>query len=395
MLYLKSRENILNTQRSSNKLPLLFGALGLASITAPALAGAKIAIDENTFLTVGAGLRTSFSAVEDGAPNGDDYSTDFAVNNMRLYFGGQITDKISFTFNTDCEDCGSGGDMMVLDAIAQFAFTPAFNVWLGRMLTPADRIEMNGPFYGIAWNQYTVPLFPSDQGNNDAGKFGRDDGVTVWGNVGHFQYAVGAFDGYEGASNDGDNLLYAARLAYNFLNMEDNPGYYTSGTYFGGLGDILTLGFSVQYQADGTGTALESEDFTGYVVDLLWESVFSGAGVLTIDAEYKVFDAQLSDTARLDPACFCLFDGTSYLATAAWLFPAEIGMGKFQPYVRYTRNEPDDYADESDLYELGVNYVIKGHNAKVNLNYTNGDANLTGTPGADADAITLGVQLQI
>lgn len=383
------------TLRSTNKLPVLFGALGLASLAAPAQAGAKISIDENTFLTVGAGLRTSFSAVEDGAPNGDDYSTDFAVNNMRLYFGGQITDKIRFSINTECDDCGSGGDMMVLDAIVQFAFTPAFNVWLGRMLTPADRIEMNGPFYGIAWNQYTVPLFPSDQGNNDAGKFGRDDGVTVWGALGHFQYAVGIFDGYEGASNDSDNLLYATRLAYNFLNMEDNPGYYTSGTYYGGLGNILTLGFSAQYQADGTGTVLESEDFTGYVVDLLWETVFSGAGVLTVDAEYKIFDADLSDAARANPACFCLFDGTSYLATAAWLFPAEVGIGKFQPYVRYTRNEPDGYSDNSDLYELGVNYVIKGHDAKINVNYTNGDANLTGAPGSDRDAFTVGVQIQI
>lgn len=383
------------TLRSANKLTMVLGALGMATIAAPALAGAKITIDENTFFTIGAGLRTSFSAVEDGAPNGDDYSKDFAVNNMRLYTGGQITEKISFTFNTECDDCGSGGDMMVLDAIAQFAFTPGFNLWLGRMLTPADRIEMNGPFYGITWNQYTVPLFPSDQGNNDAGKFGRDDGVTVWGTLGHFQYAVGVFDGYQGASNDSDNLLYATRLAYNFLNMEENPGYYTSGTYYGALGDILTLGFSAQYQADGTGTATESEDFTGYVVDLLWESVYSGAGVLTIDAEYKVFEDDLSAAARANPECFCLFDGTSYLATAAWLFPAEIGIGKFQPYVRYTRNEPDDYADESDLYELGLNYVIKGFNAKINVNYTNGDANLTGSPGPDSDAITVGVQLQI
>ena len=47
----------------------------------------------------------------------------------------------------------------MLDAIAQFEFSPAFNLWIGRMLTPADRIEMNGPYYGLSWNQYTPYRF--------------------------------------------------------------------------------------------------------------------------------------------------------------------------------------------------------------------------------------------
>jgi len=46
------------------------------------------------------------------------------------------------------------------------------------MLTPADRIEMNGPYYALTWNQYTQPVYPSDQGG-DARTYGRDDGITV------------------------------------------------------------------------------------------------------------------------------------------------------------------------------------------------------------------------
>lgn len=386
---------MLNKKRVTNGLPVVLGAIGLAALSSSVLAGAKITIDDNTWFSVGAGLRTSLSFVEDGAPSGEDYSKDFSVNSMRLYTGGQIHDKIKFTFNTECQDCGSGGDLFVLDAIAQFELSKGFNIWMGRMLTPADRIEMNGPYYGISWNQYTVPLFPSDQGNNDAGKYGRDDGATVWGTLGKFQYAVGAFDGYEGASNDEDSLLYAGRIAYNFLNLEQNPGYYTSGTYYGGLGNILTLALSAQSQSDGAGTATESADFTGFAVDVLWETVFSGGNVLTIDGEYKSFDTDLSDVARADVDCFCLFDGSAAFVTGAWLFPAEIGIGKFQPYARYTKNKPSSYADESDIYELGVNYVIKGHDALINANYTNGDANASGSPGLDRGALVIGVQLQI
>jgi hypothetical protein len=71
-----------------------------------------------------------------------------------------------------------------------------------------------------------------------------------------------------------------------------------------------------------------------------------------------------------------------------------VGPGQFQPYVRYNSNEPTSGAD-SDLIELGLNYVIDGHNLRLNLNYTDGDANLTGNPGPDSNAVTVGVQFQI
>jgi len=57
---------------------------------------------------------------------------------------------------------------------------------------------------------------------------------------------VGVFDGLEGASNTSDSVLVAGRFAFNFLKEEDNPAYYTSSTYYGGLGNILTVGAASQ-----------------------------------------------------------------------------------------------------------------------------------------------------
>ncbi|MCZ6830636.1 MAG: hypothetical protein O7F73_13805 [Gammaproteobacteria bacterium] len=365
---------------------------GLTAVSAPVFAGKKLEIDETKWISVGAGLRTVARSVEDAAPNGSDRSTDFDVENIRLYFSGQVHEYIKFTFNTD--EIFADGPVDVLDLIAQFEFSPEFNIWVGRMLTPADRIEMNGPFYGLSWNQYTQPLYPSDQGG-EAGTYGRDDGVTLWGTLGKFQYALGAFDGLQGKSNVEDNLLFAGRFAYNFLNMEDNPAYYTSSTYFGGLGNILTLAVSFQSQDGGTGSATESGDFSGYTVDLLSETVFDGTGVLTIEAEYKDFDADYTvATTPSTGACFCLFEGDSYFVTGAFLFPKKVGPGKFQPYLRYVENSPND-SDESDLTEFGVNYVIDGHNARLNFNYSSGDANISGYKGNDVDSFSFGVQIQI
>ena len=201
-------------------------------MAANANAAGTIKISDEASISIGAGLRTQVTVQDDGANDGSD-SFDADVGNIRLYVNGQVNDKIGVTFNTDRID----GDIDVLDAIARVELSDAFNVWVGKMLVPADRIEMNGPFYGLTWNQYTQPLFASDQDNpNDdiegqAGTFGRDTGITIWGSTGKFQYAVGVFDGVEDGPNTSDNPLFAGRFAYNFLNKEDNPGYYTSSTY--------------------------------------------------------------------------------------------------------------------------------------------------------------------
>lgn len=387
---------------SVTRAALLVGPLALAMASAANGAG-RIDIDETRWVSVGAGIRAGFSSTDGGAPSGSEDSSDFNVQNLRLYVSGQAHENVRFVFNTECESCvfgqddgdpiGAAGDIDILDAIAQIELSPAFNLWIGRMLTPADRIEMNGPFYGLSWNQYTVPLLPSDQ-LGQAGLLGRDDGATIWGRAGKFQYSLGLFDGVDGGPNQDDNLLYASRVSFSFLDMEDNPGYYTSSTYFGQGGDILTLGLSFQSQSDGTGTAAEPGDFSATIVDLLFEKPLAGGGAVTVEAEYKSFDAELTPTAMADPSCFCLFDGEAWFATAAYLLPGASGPFRYQPYVRYTKNEPDGALD-SDLTEIGVNFVLKGHNARLNLNYTSGDANISGYRGADTDTLFFGVQIQI
>lgn len=371
-------------------------------IAQAANAAGTIEIDEDRWVSFGAGVRAGFNTTENSAPNGADDSNSFNIQSVRLYVNGQAHEKIKFTFNTECESCvfgqdagdpvGAAGDIDVLDAIAQFELSPHLNIWIGRMLTPADRIELNGPYYGLTWNQYTVPLLPSDQ-LGQAGLLGRDDGATLWGAAGKLQYAFGLFDGVDGGPNQEDNLLFAGRVAYNFLDMEANPGYYTSSTYFGGGGDIFTLGLSFQSQSDGTGTAASPGDFSAVILDMLYENAFSSGAAVTLEAEYKSFDAELSAAALANPGCFCLFDGESYFATAAYLFPSSGTLG-YQPYVRFTSNEPSSGID-SDLAEIGLNLIIKGHNARLNVNYTSGDANITGARGPDVDSFSFGVQIQI
>ena len=118
---------------------------------------------------------------------------------------------------------------------------------------------------------------------------------------------------------------------------------------------------------------------------------------MTLEGEYKIFDAETSAAALADASCFCMFDGDAFFVSAAYLLPNKIGIGQLQPYVRYVENSPDGshFGGDSDLYELGTNYIISGHNARLNFNYTSGDASLTGRPGRDVDTFSVGVQFQL
>ena len=402
----------------------LFGAALLLGviIAGNAHAGATFKIDDTKWFSIGVGLRTSFSAVEDTAgTSSDKWSTDFDLNNIRLYTSGQIHKYIKFEFNTECSDCSDGGDIIVLDAIGKFEINDVFNVWVGRQLVPADRAELDGPFYHNTFEFNKTPFYPSDFGSFDAGKFGRDDGINVWGALTadkRLTYVVGIFDGLDGGANADDNLLYAGRISYNFLNVEENPGYYTSSTYYGKAGDIFTVAIAGQYQEDGAGTAgaaaappglpaalpRNPADFSGFSVDALFEKVLGNDGVVTVETEYKHFDLDGITAATLGaPAaggCFCLFEGNAYTGTALYLFPEKVWIGQFQPYVRYTKNEPDHSGNREET-EAGVNYVIDGHNARISLFYQYGDIATKGrsygptVSGEHVHAIKMGFQLQI
>ena len=388
---------------------------GMASTLPSAYAAGKIASDdEDMWISLGMGIRGGFQAVENGSANGGSYSNNFGIANARIYINGGITKVIKFEFNTECFDCNGQGNpfgqtsgagtgnanMGILDAIGKFEFNQHVNIWVGRMLVPGSRGELNGPFYSATFDQYRTPFESSDFagkfGTGGAGVYGRDNGVTFWGQVdpgyGHLQYSAGVFAGLQSAANFGpnqqSNLLYAGRLTFNFLNPEKNPGYYTSGTYYGKAGDILALAVAGQYQKNGAGTFTNQADLTYIESDLLFEKPLGNSGdlgVITVNAEYQQFFANYNNSATTGafaPAnvgnCFCMFNGNSYYGTVLYLIPNKIGMGQFQPYARFTSVQPNNSATRQET-EAGTNYIISGHNARLSAFWQYGDLASLGT----------------
>jgi hypothetical protein len=381
------------------RTPILLGLLAAPLATQ----AATFDLGGDASFSIGAGLRLSFEAVEDGAPNGTDYSNDFVVNSTRIYTSGRVTKTVGATLNFERDGGGTTPDgLRVMDAYAQFEPMPEFNVWLGRMLPASDRANLDGPFYLNVWEYPFVSGYPNLA-------IGRDNGVQVWGKLmeNKLTYVAGAFKGHNnvtGGSNESDNLLYTGRLAYAFWDAEPAPAYYTGSTYYGAA-DILTVGLVMQYQKDGVGVAGAEGDYLGWNIDVLMEKKLANNGVLTLEGAYYKTDLDgVLDCGSGEPgapACPAAgandntggqVEGDAYYLTAAYLIPGVVGWGQFQPYVRYQNLDRDVSGTTKTQYDLGLNYVIKGHNARITAVYSNTDDDAA---PADVSKFILGVQVQI
>ena len=353
---------------------------------------------EDTWLTVGAGLRTSFNKRAVIA-NGDRgaYDNNFNIDNARVYLNGRGHDCIGFEFNLDIDNAqgfnsvitGNGWDdeddasVRVLDAIVKFEFNDLINIWMGRMLPPSDRANLSGPFYqNAAW------AFPFTQfGYQDIFQ-GRDDGAALWGQLGGgaVKYQIGVYEGVNseagfetqniGAGAGSDDLLFAGRFTVNLLDPES--GYYNASTYHGEK-DILAIGYAFHSQNDSVGTA----DYRQYNFDVLFETTLGNGAVLTAAGAYY-------DTTG---SIVTINNGRSYMVEASYLTAREFALGccvsgKIAPFWRHQEYTRDAGAVDR-VNDWGFHYVMHGHNARVTYNYSDSDVG-----GVETDQHLIGVQLQ-
>ena len=421
----------INSQLSANtKKKILLTAITSALATALSVpvsnanAGATINFGEDKSITVGLGLRAAYTNAEDGSPSGNSRSDDFDVYSARIFTSASLNKYIKGTLNIDATAGaessfgsarnGVGDKVQVFDAIAQFEFAPEFNIWAGRMLVPNDRGNMDGPYYLSTW------LYPALVAQYPGQTNGRDTGVTAWGklNDAHFTYAAGAFEGhnnFKGASSEDSNLMYATRLQYDFWDANPVPAYFTASTLYGAK-EILAVALAANYQKDGVGTSANKGDYLGYNIDVLMEKDI-GVGVLALEGAIYKFDSDgvsdvntgLATSTLSSPGSTAnvggVAEGKAYLASAAFLFPQKIGWGKFQPTVRYMKFDADSTtgdgvnsvnvaSSDTKQYDLGVNYIIEGHNARLSAVYSKTKRDVAGASDIDLDKFVVGVQLQ-
>jgi hypothetical protein len=335
-------------------------AVALAAAAAPA---AELTLGPKT-LSYGVGVRVGGGYVDTTPAQGVSVNT----LDVRPYIAGQVAPWLKFAGNLDLNNA-DGGTIRVLDAIAQFEPSELFNVWMGRFLPPSDRANLSGPYYQNAWNYpTTVNGYPSIYA-------GRADGAALWGQLNHGQlkYQAGVFT-LDTAVPIGQ-AIYAGRVVFNFLDPE--PGYYNSSTYYGSK-DVLALGGTIQYKK--TIDTAGDKKMLGFNFDLLFEKKIIAADVLTLEGAYYNFD-QGNDLGK---------EGWSAFGLASWLFASKMGPGRMQPMVRYQHAVAALGGDPTRTVDVGLNYILDGHNARVGLAVQN-----TNPPaGSSTTGVQLGIQFQ-
>ena len=71
-------------------------ALSMLAMAPTVDAAKKLEIDETKWISIGGGIRSSFTSMEDAAPSGSDRNNDFNLDSARIYLNGQITETIKF-----------------------------------------------------------------------------------------------------------------------------------------------------------------------------------------------------------------------------------------------------------------------------------------------------------
>jgi hypothetical protein len=353
--------------RSGSRLAL--GLIGATALVAP-LSQALADDAPQPPISIGAGMRTDF---EYNDPTGGKKSDNFNLDSIRLYVSGHVMDHVSFMFNTEYEGSPPNGNnsVQVLDAAAQFSWGDQINIWAGRFLPPSDRANLYGPYYANQWAVYRDGVqdgFPSTA-------VGRDNGVMYWGQFGIVKVAVGAFDVPSTVGTS--NVVSSARVMVDLWDKE--AGYYLNGTYYGDK-DLLAIGVDGQ-TSDGN---------KAYSADFLLEKKLPNFGVVDVESEYAKYDhfgGYAGDTSN------------GYYILGSYMFPTVVGIGKFQPLVKYahadyTFDTGATHNDTQKTVDVELNYIIKQFNARLSLYYLDVkyDHDIA---GIDHKVVGLGLQVQM
>jgi hypothetical protein len=317
-------------------------------------------------IRVGAALRTAYTHTD---PDVGSSTDKFEVENARLFVGASLSDKVKFTLNAEYE--GLLEDTRVMDAIAQFEFSPEFNIWVGRFLPPGDRSNLYGPFYSNHWGIYNDGL----QGGYPFKVSGRNEGIAYWGQFNKLSLSTGIFDGED--STGDSTLIKAGRVEWNFWGLE--PGYYRSATFHGEQ-NILSLGAAAQIQGDNQ---------TGLSLDLLLETRLPRGDAFTLEAELVRYDGLGGYKASYET------DAGSYVL-AGYLLPGRIGPGRVQMIAKFSQasySKGFTFADidyDQDTTEFNLNYLLNGFNARITAFYMD-----TRFSAVQADSKRIGIGLQL
>ncbi len=315
-----------------------------------------------------------------GDGKNDEDLNDFLIRRSYFYLKGTVTPELSFFVHL-------AGDKLGMDEIKDDSSKglgsgiALRDGWIAYKLISNDLIIQVGRMYIPFTRNYgttsTKSLLTADldwgQGGLRSGIFypsniGRDDSVTLWGNImkDRLQYRFMVGDGEDkNSKNPDDTMRFAGRLSYNFYDTE--TGWFNSGNYLGAK-HILALGIGSDYQ-NNLFVGGEKEEYFAWTIDLHYDQPINDGDNLTLSASYiRVYHSANGITWTNFSAGD---DGYLLSVKSGYYFGHKVWLGNLQPYVHVQDiNSNEKGKDDTLIYGFGLNYFIKGAANKLTLEAT-------------------------
>ena len=274
---------------------------------------------------------------------------------------------------------------------------------------------------------------------DNSDQFARQMGIFAKGKYGKFEYRLSlnkpfatdltpantTIPGNEVAvdNNGNPNWSKAGYFEYQFLDTESNLLPYKVGNYLG-TKKVFNLGAGFYHQAEGTRTSLnsniEKHDITLLAVDAFADIPLGNAkhkmavsgyagyfnynfgpnyirnlGTMNIAASDPNFTGQraIAGPGNLQPM---IGTGNVIYAQAGVLLPSQAEKPKvrIQPFAAYTHKDYEAFDKASSQFDVGANWFLDGHHAKITTQYSTRPVytSATESPTSKGEFI---VQLQI
>lgn len=348
---------------------------------------------------------------------------DIGLRRTRFQLYGQLTDHVGFYFQFGQnnfnflagQNASNSGNRKVQvffhDALAEYKLKKNSDLlYLGGGLTIANGLSRFSQPSVSTIMSLDVPVF-AQATVDQTDEFSRKLSVYARGQLGRLDYRLVLSDPFPVTSNgtppppisdnatfafDHHNKQYQGFFMWNFFDKESHATPYMTGTYLGKK-RVLNLegGFITQHDATWTGTTIDHayHNMTLWSAALFYDAPLDATKGTALNAYAGYFHTDygpgyLRYNGTMNPAngtsipgapggsfgnAFPMFGTGSVLyAQAGYLMKKDLlgeGNGTLMPYVTLQHAEYDRLDKGMTVYDVGVNWLIKGHNSKISLDY--------------------------
>jgi hypothetical protein len=349
---------------------------------------------------------------------------DIGLRRTRMQLFGQLTDHVGFyfqfgqnNFNFLTQNAGNRKlEVFFHDALAEYKVKKGSDLlYLGGGLTITNGLSRFSQPSVSTIMSMDVPVF-AQATVDQTDEFSRKLSVYARGQIGRLDYRLVLSDPFPVNTNGtistpitiatgpnasfaqvGHHKQYQGFFMWNFLDKESHVTPYMTGAYLGKK-KVLNLegGFITQKDATWTGdgvtntfhnmnlwsaalfydTPLNSEKGTALNAYVGYFHTDYGPGYLRYNGimnPASPFPASSTNQPNSQGNAFPMFGtGNLIYAQLGYLFKKDLlgeGNGTLMPYVTYQSANYTRLDKQMNVYDIGVNWLIKGHNSKISLDW--------------------------